>query len=275
MTTTTAPQKTGASLQFIAETFQIHRTYWFGPQEVKSTFGVEIASPQVPTLFSESVLRRAWEMNCCVVLQQDRLADGKPLTLQNLHASRENQDALGGKFLCDTDWYGNEPLFTTLVPRSSLFIKGRSVIPESTGKTFVGESLVAADFAEELFGDELPEPYGKAIEELRSETDRLEKLCRKDWQEGARQCVALSFSRFFRESPGEVLYRVLLAQKINRERLFENLYTRTNVLSPHGRVVRVGNADAGGARLNRWGPDGADDDLGFSFSCSGELEAVA
>ena len=270
MTTTEAPPQTGATLAFIEE--QSSRTDYFGPSELKTTFGVEALPPAVPPLFSNEIIVRALQRSCCIVQQIGTTAEGIPLTLQHLYTSRENKDALDGKFLYKPDWYGQEPLYTTQVPRSRLFIKGRNIIPGSNGKTFIGESLIAADFIEELFGDALPESYGNAIEELRSDADRLEKLSSSDWQEAARQCVALAFSRFFRESPVEVLYRVLLAQKVNRERLFERMYTRTNVLSANGVVVDVGGAVAVGAGLDGWGPYDAGDDLGFSFSCSGELE---
>ena len=274
MTTTEAPRKTGASLQFIDDTFQIHRTYSFGTKALKDKFGDKVEPLSVPALFSENVLRRAWEMDCCVVLQHSHTEAGTPLTLRHLHDTRGNKDFLGGKFLYNTDWYKELPLFTEQTSRNGLFLKGRSLMPDSTGKTFVGESLIGADFAERLFDNEMPEQYGAAIEELRTGAERLEKLCGRDWQEGARQCVALAFSRFFRESPVEVLYRVLLAQKLNRERLFERFYTRTNALSPDFGVVCVGGSDAGGACVDRWDPQCASDDLGFSFSCSGEVEAV-
>lgn len=274
MTTETAPVKTGASLQFIQETFQIHQSYWFGPCEVKGTFGAETEPPEVPALFSEGVLERAWQMDCCVVTQAPRTADGTPFTLKHLHDARDNADFLGGTFLYNTGWYKKLSLYTKQTPRPGLFLKGRSVIAGSTGKTFLGESLIAADFVERLFGDELPEQYGIAIEELRSSAGNLEKLCEGDWKEGAQQCIALSFSRFFRESPVEVLYRVLLAQRVNRERLFENLYTRTNTLSPAGYLVSVGFAFADGAYLSSWRPQLAEVSLGFSFSCSGELKSV-
>lgn len=274
MTTVDTPQKTGASVQFIADTFQIRRTYWFGPNEVKDTFGVEAAEPTVPELFSESVLRRAWRMDCCVVQQVAAAADGKPLTLKCLHDTRNNADFLGGKFLYNIDWYKELSLYTGQTPRPGLFLKGRSVIPDSNGKTFVGESLVAAGFVQRLFGDELPEQYGTAIEELRAGADKLEKLCAKNWKEGAQQCVALAFSRFFREPPVEALYRVLLVQKVNDECLFADIYTRTNTLSLGGSLVVVGSAGADGADLSYWDPRPARDNLGFSFSCSGELESV-
>ena len=273
MKTLVALPKTGASVQFIEQTFR--RTDWFGPAELHTAFGVDTNVPPTPALFSETVLGRAIQMDCCIVLQHDQNLDGKPLTLELLHKGRKNKDFLDGTFLYDIGWYCKEPLFTKHAPRPGLFIKGRSIIPESTGKTFVGESLIAADFVEKLFGDELPEQYGTAIEELRANADRLDKLCGTDWKEAARQCVALEFSRLFRETPVEVLYRILLAQKVNRERLFERIYTRTNDLSAGGCVVDVGGADADGALLYRWLPDRASGLLGFSFSCSGELEPAS
>ncbi len=269
MTTTTAPQKTGATLSFIEN--RSRRTVYFGPAELNATFGVTVPVPVVPALFSETVVERALQLNCSFV-QQSTTGHEKPLTLQYLHGFRENKDALGGTFLCNIVWYQEEPLFVKHTPRPGLFMKGRSVIAESTGKTFVGESLVAANFVEELFGEELPESYGVAIKELRTGAERLEKLCHSDWQEGGRQCVALAFSRLFREPPIEVLYRVLLEQKINRERLFERIYTRTNNLSANGYVVNVGDADAHGAGLYYGRPGHANVHLGFSFSCSGALE---
>ncbi len=278
MKTETAPSKTGASEQFIKKTFSRNIIDWFGTAEVKVTFGVDVPVPPTPGIFSESVLARARKMDCCVVLQHDRSVDGKPLTLRYIHDTRGNKDFLDGRLLCDTGWYGKLPLFTEQVPRPGIFIKGRGLIPDSAGKTFVGESLVAAGFVETLFGNELPEEYSRAIEELRTEAERLEKLCRSnsDWQEGARQAVALSFSRLFRdESLVEVLYRVLLGQKVNGQRLFGNIYARTNILSPGGCIVSVGRADARGAILDVWRPDGAYSSVGFSFSCSGELKLVS
>lgn len=273
MTTETAPRKTGASVQFIANLFQISKIYWFGPSEIKDTFGVKAEPLPVPALFSEKVLDRAWRMGCCIVQQIAAAANGAPLTLNHLYKSLENGDYLNGKFLYSVDWYAAEPFFTTQTPRSGIFIKGRDIVAGSTGKTFVGESLVAADFAEKLFGDELPDEYGTAIEELRSGADALENLGSRNWKEGARQCMELTFSQLFRESPVEVLYRTLLAQRVNRERLFESRYTRTNVRSSDGDVVGVGDTLESGACLGRWRPQLARGHLGFSFSCSGERTA--
>lgn len=273
MTTTVALRKTGASWQFIQE--HSKKTNSFGPYELKGTFNLEVALRSTPAVFSDEVILRALNMDCCIVLQHDQEGSkGKPLTLQYLHETFRNKDMLDGTFLFNTEWYQGEPFFTTDTPRPGLFIKGRDVIQGSTGKTFIGESLIAAKFVEVLFGDELPEQYGVAIEELRTGAGRLERLCQSNWIEGGRQCVGLAFSRFFRESPVEVFYRILLAQKVNRERLFEGLYTRTNRLSSDGGLVAVGYAGAVGAGLSRWSPGYADDDVGFSFSCSGELEPV-
>ncbi|MCR4311294.1 MAG: hypothetical protein NUV54_01865, partial [Candidatus Taylorbacteria bacterium] len=278
MTTQTAPQ-TGATAENAREIFKIRRTNYFGAAEIKDTFGVKTTEPtRMPNLFTNTVLERANRMGLCLVRQVDKTADGTSLTLKYLYESQENKDFLDGKILLpDNDWYRQqreeEDLFAEHTPRPGLFLKGRGVIEGTLGKTFIEESLIGATFVEQFFGQQLPEEYGRAIENLRQQAERLEKLCRNDWQEAARQCRDLQFSSFFRETPVEVIYRILLAQKINKERLFEKVYTRTKSLSRDASLVDVGDAALAGASLGYWDPDFADGYMGFSFSCSGELEA--
>ncbi|PIQ91656.1 MAG: hypothetical protein COV70_02515 [Parcubacteria group bacterium CG11_big_fil_rev_8_21_14_0_20_39_22] len=272
MTTATAPQ-IGATAENVREIFEIRRTNYFGAKEVNATFDVETNEPvRMPNLFTDTVLERANRMGLCLVQQVDKAADRKPLTLKYIYESRKNKDFLGGKILCNSDRYKEESLFTKHTPRPGLFLKGRGVIEGTLGKTFIGESLIGAEFVEELFGKQLPEEFGKAIEDLLNQAEDLEKLCRSDWREAARQCANLRFSRFFRETPVEVVYRILIAQKVNRERLFEDVYARTNTLSQGVGLFGVGYAYSDGARLGDWIPVSADGDLGLSFSCSGEIE---
>jgi len=278
MTTTIAPAL-GATVEDARKIFEIRHTSYFGSKEVKDTLGVKMNEPiRMPNLFTNTVLERANRMGLCLVRQVDKDPDGSPLTLKYLYDTRENEDFLDGKILFpDNNWYRQqgeeEPLFVEHTPRPGLFLKGKGVIDGTLGKTFIGESLIGAEFVEKLFDEQMPEEFGKAIQDLRDQAENLEDLCRSDWQEAARQCADLQFSRFFRETPVEVIYRILLAQKINRERLFETVYTRTNSLSRGGSLVLVGSAGSAGAFLDDWVPVIARGHVGFSFSCSGDLEA--
>ena len=212
---------------------------------------------------------------CQLVYQTSEFADGTPLTMKELHARRENSDALSGKMLFPGLWYEDEPFYIVHTPRPGYYFKTRTNIQDTNYRRCVWGLQTLATFVETLFGDKLSRAGTEAIEELRDKASAIETLCTgENWEEGARQFVALKASQLFLPSPIEVLCHCLLSQKVIRERLFSFECAQTNVLSAiNGDFVDVGRAGAEGAHIYDWRPNVPRDGLGFAFSGSAELYA--
>lgn len=242
--------------------------------DVGHILGGRILEPVEPgASIPDAFHQRMVANGCQLVYQTNAFADGASLTMRELYARRENADNLGGKMLFPGLWYEKEAFYTTHTPRPGYYFKTRANIPDTNYRRCVWGLQTLATFVEALFGDNLSPAGTEAIEELRDKAKALESLCTGDeWEEGARQFVALKASQLFLPSPIEVLCHCLLSQGVNRERLFSFECAQTNVLSTlNGDFVDVGRADAEGAHIYDWRPNVPRDGLGFAFSGSVEL----
>lgn len=259
-----------ATLAFARELFT-RGTDVFGAEEIAQVFRIPINGhlnpPPIP--FSEAELKRARELNQYLVLQADKTADGRQVTMKRIHAELGNR--LGdGKLLKDIDWYKKEAFFTDDVPTLGWRLVSREVIPASASADYVEQTQALADYlANEVYrGEELPEAYQSAVKEFESRKAELEKLRGNDWDKAAEELAGLKLNQLFREKPVEVLYGLVVQHEINHERLLGTMYTWTNKRSLGGGLVFVGSCGSNGVGVDYDGPDFSGLGLGVRFSRS-------
>jgi hypothetical protein len=265
--------RTSASESFARSLFT-RGTDFFGPAEIRDVLMIDLGDsiPEIP--FTEEELTRARQLGQYLVLTCPINAKGKPLTMSGLYDALGNEIG-GGKLLYEIDWYKDEDFFTTepvtLIPTWKLV--SREVIPGSTDVNYLGQTLAIAQYLREQVyeGQELPAPYQQAVDELESKKDGLERLMNDDWKKAAQQLADLQINQLFRENPAEVMYRLALYLKVNREYLLENMWTWTNSRSSDGYLVDVGLFDSSGAGVDSVFPRDSLSHLGVCFSRSSVL----
>ena len=268
MTTSVA----GASMAFAKKLYD-RGTDCFGSDEIKQVFGIELDLANVPPIpFSEEELLRAHALGQSPFLFVDKTKNGKPLTMMAMRDQFKNK--LGdGKLLFNTDWYekkNKEAFFLSETPTFGWKLVSREVIPDSLGKDYLGQTQILADYVRDRVykGVEMPPLYQKAIDELAERKEELAKIVRKDWKQGAEALVDLKINQLFRETPVEVLYRLVVYYKVNKERLLPATYAWTKKNPAIGCIVYVGRCGSRGVYVDDGGPDGSNSNLGVCFSRS-------
>ncbi len=268
MKTITKPQViVGATDEFAKRLFTPKGTDHLNAEVLAKSKVLNLDLKKVPKIpFTNAELERAQELGQFLVYHSDQMKDGQPFTMKALHDESENK--LGeGKLFYDTGWYQKEPLFTEdkIVP--GWYLVGLDVIPDSTNKDYLGQTQVIADYlVEQVYKEEeLPPAYQSAIKEWVNKHDVLEKLVRKDWQEGAKQASELQINQLFRESAVQAAYNNTAYFEVNGKYLLPKVWTWTRTRSSDSGLVLVGGADADGLSVRRDGPRGSDDDPGARF----------
>lgn len=258
-----------ASLDF-AERLFTRGTDCFGPRQIARVFGhnfgPDTAVPPIP--FSEDELNRARELGQYLVLDVNVAPDGTPLSFKKVYELLGDK-SLDGKFLYDTSWYQNEPFFSEQLPAGWRLVS-REVIPGSASENYLGQTAVIVEYLRNQVyqGKDLPKPYQAAVDEFEAQKKGLKALMERDWAKAAEQLAALQINQLFRETPGQVGYRLALYAGINNERLLPNLWTWTKSRSSDGLLVSVGGFDSRGASVDLGDPRDSASDLGVCFSRS-------
>jgi hypothetical protein len=249
---------TGASISFTRSLFA-RGTDLLDSPEIKQVFGLGVASEGVPFTEQDLALAR----------QRDEMLVYYPagITMKNIHKMRDNKTSDGRKLFYDIDWYKEESFFTNDTLRPGWRLVSRAVLDGSCNQNYVEQTAM---LCEHLVSKVFVE---SAVAEFRKVEKELAELLSKDWQEAAKRLVALKVNQMFRETPAEVLWSLSLYEGTNHERLLPSgSWTWTNKLSSRGNVVDVGDFDGFGVRVRRGDPRDRNDDLGFRFSRSGNLE---
>ena len=225
-----------------------------GINEVKSAFGIEVPESEVPPIpFSETELERAKELNQFLVLRADTTQDGQSLTMLKMHEillEDFSKKGAGDVLYSTTGWKEKESFFTDDTPTIQWALSSKELIPNSTSKNYLEQSLEIAEYLEkEVFSSiEMPDEYKVAILELKDKKEELVKLIEtgdKSKYEG--ELSKLKVNQLTRQSPVETLYDILIYFQNNDERLLENKYAWTHTATSDGDRVRVGGFDSDGA----------------------------
>lgn len=262
---------------------------FFGFQEVKKAFGIEIRPEDIPEIpFSKEELEKARELGQFLVLRVDKAPNGKPLSLQKINEILKGKVSDGSKLLYADDgkggiqsdsWYKNEEFSKNEAPRLAWALVSKEIIPDSTSKNYLQQTEELVNYLKnQVFSakggsasggkGEMPEVYQDAIEEFEKGKSEIEKLVSSDWQKVAEKLSGLKLNQLTRQNPAEVLYDIAIYFQNKSERILENKYSWTYSRASDGRLVLVGRFGSGGVGVGSDGPDRSDGNLGVAFSRS-------
>ena len=229
-----------------------------GPAEVKKAFGIEIAESELPPIpFNEQELKKAKELDQFLVLRVNKAPDGQPLTISKMQEilSDDFSKKGAGKVLSDTyGWRETQTFYTDETPDLGWALTSKQVIAVSTGKNYIEQSFMIADYLEDQVfnGVEMPDEYKEAIKELKDKEEELTEIIKTgDSSEHRSEISKLKLNKLTRQSSAEALYDILIYFQNNDERLLEDEYTLTHTTSfIVANYVCVGYFNFDGAHIN-------------------------
>ncbi len=230
---------------------------YFGPKEIEQVLGIKLDPKIIPPIpFTKKELIRAHERGMLLILFVNKTKNGQPLTMRVM--SEQFNNKLGdSKLLGDIDdWYTREIFFTKAVASMRWKLVGRGCIPGPTSKNYLDLTGKICNYAFDFFlsTGQFPVFYREAASKLRERRDDLKLLMESDWKKAAEELISLKMNRFFRETPVEVLYRLIVYYTINHKRLLESEGVWTNVLSSAGRIVLMGDFNSEGVIIDERDP---------------------
>ena len=233
-----------------AEAREILGSDFFGTEEVKQVFGVELTEEIIPEIpYSKEDLEKAKALGEMLVLRVAFDSENNPLTMKRIGvilAEKIRRDGKG-KLFFDTEWYKDEQFFTMDSPKTEWKLVSKTVVPETTGKNYVDQTRSFRDYLA---------TYGFATEEeLKECTDaKLEEIkgvMGSDWKKAAEMLAGLKINMNHRRWPVEALYDMVLALQARDMRLQDGKYEWTPRLTSDGNLVRLGSFVSGGLYVNR------------------------
>jgi hypothetical protein len=249
---------------------------FYGPEDVMATFNINPDTvPHIP--FSKADLERAKELGQELIFYVDRTDDGKPFTAKKMKEILGNKTSKGETFVAE-DWFESDAVAKNEVPRMGWRLSAKDPFKESGSKNYLQQTQAIVDHLQkEVFPEGIPSPYQEAIDEFEAIKDSLAGSTvsddSKEWKQAAETLTNLKINQMCRENYAEVLYRLALHEKKNKERLLDSprgdiYYILTNSRGSDGLFVYVGDFDSGGAGVSRWRPGGSNSGMGVCFSRS-------
>ena len=253
---------------------------FLGSKKIENVFGRKLER-HIP--FSKEELQRAKELDQQLILQNDvmdvknpdtgKMERNVPVTLENLkkYFPKAHDDT---SIWYSQDWYDNEDFFKKEKPRTGWRLTSKDLIPSSTSKSYLEQADILIDHIQnQVFkGAKLPKQYEDAIAEFKHKRAEIEPLAKSskdgEWKRGSQMLADLKITKLTRELPVEVMYRLILNDQENKDKLLPSTYTWTAGRGSVGRLVAVGGLDDRGAGVNGDGPGTRLGTLGASFSRS-------
>lgn len=250
---------------------------FLGPEQVAEALDIEIPWDMVPEIpFTEDELDQAFELGQYLILRVDQDADGTPLTIANLNQRLQERFRKKGhgSILWDTSWYEDEEFFLNDPPRLKWALATRELMPESTSKDYLDQTLTLAEYVRNQVFKDIPltEEFEEALAELDRQKTALIKLRddvnagRASWQDLAKKLVGLKINQLGRQKPSEAVYDSLVMLETNNERLLEERLNWAVGMTSDSRLVYAGEFDADGLDVSAWYPRFGHEDLGVVFS---------
>ncbi len=237
---------------------------FFGSEAIKQTFGIEVKETP-PIQFSSAELERAKALGQELILFIHEAADGEPLGIAKMNElilgkTSDSQKLLyggdgKGGIKADT-WYKDER-FLQEAPRAGWRLVSKEIVPDSQSKNYLEQTEHLIEYAQkEIFiGAPMPEKYNQALTEFQIKKEEINELLNTDWKKAGEILEDLEISRLIRETTPEALYRLILNERVNKERSLTAKHTWTQTRSSGGDFVVVGHFGAGGVNVNSNGPD--------------------
>lgn len=249
---------------------------FLGPKAVEAAFGIPVSEEHVvPIPFSRQELENAKALGQQLIFQAEvmKISDGPmgsefgaitPNNLKKVFPTASD----GNPMWYNQDWYNDEKFFSEKTPPPCWKLTSKDVIPNSTSKNYLEQTEVIVSYLKnEVFkGLELPKEYAEAIEEFENRKELIATVLKEDWKDAAELLEQLKITHLTRETPVEAMYRLVLQDRTNKEKLLSSKYTWTSRRDSDGRLVHVGGFDSLGADVRSGRPDDSDSSLGVSVS---------
>lgn len=252
-----------------------------GPEEIKKAFNIELKNvPAIP--FSKEILEACKGQNIDLILFTDKLADGSPLTGNNLVAFLNNKKNNGQpliygdsiKWLTAKDATGafKEPCFAQETPQLQWKLVSREVLDQSKNMNYLNQTQVLVEQAQALYAKaslSMPAQIRQALDEFDQERASIERIISSQWQQAVDKLEALQANQLLRETLVESIYRLTLIDRAQNQLIQSNTYSWTKARSSDRSLVGFGRSgDADGADALRWRPDFRNPGIGCAFSAA-------
>ena len=269
----------------LKEAKEIMGANFFGPDEIKAALGLRFKEkiPDIP--FSKEIIERLKDTHQLILYggNEFELAGGFMGIFLNVEGKRlyemlENKKKDGTKLLASVDWYKDEKFFTQEGTKLEWKLVSKDLIPDSTSKNYLEQTVVLADYVRGLYDDrsKMPDEVRTALDEwdfLKNNAVKFAELQKNtvsqteaEWKSAADTLESLKLTQLFRESFSEWIYRTALAEHATGERLLPNTYSWTKSRTSGGSFVGAGYFGDGGGIVYGWGPLNSNSLIGCTFS---------
>ena len=234
---------------------------YYGPEEIEDALGFRVSELEIPPIpYSHEALKQAEKLGEKLIFRVSHDEDGNPLTMKRINEL--GQIRIGdesGKFLYYTDSCKDEDFYKNSPLRTEWKLVGGSLIENSTGKNYIGQTRVLRNYLKSINCLSAEEEIECSDERL----DEIDKIMHKDLQEAVKLLINLKINRNHRRSPAEIIYDWFLQFKKTKHRGFlRDNNEWSNVCSSNGGLVEFGRVDVGGGFVTWWLPFHLRDDLG-------------
>lgn len=250
---------------------------FLGPESVEAAFGISISKERVvPIPFSKEELENAKALGQQLIFQAEvmKMGDGPfgmefdTITPKNL--KKVFMTASDGKPMWyNQDWYDNEEFFVEKTPPPCWKLTSKDVVPNSTSKNYLEQTeVLVSHIKNDVFkGVDLPKEYAEAIAEFEEEKAAIaERMKGDNWKDASQWLTDLKITKLTRETPVEAMYRLVLQERTNKEKLLSSKYTWTSGRASSSELVIVGDFVSVGADVHSDQPDYSGSNIGVSFS---------
>ncbi len=251
--------------------------HFYGPDELLKTFpGLTLSAQDLPEPPPEEEIARHAALGHTLRLRVGKAPDGSPLTIKTMHDLLHETFARqsDGEVVYDvaSEWKVASPFYAGEAPRPGWAFTGNEVIAGSTGRNYLDQTSVLADYLRKTLFKKaaLPLAYQDTIREFDAGRGELKHLLANDWKTASGKLVSLKVNTLLRGSVSEMLQDILVtfqnSDPSKRVRLLERMWAWTSTQSADGLIVNIGNFDKGGVYISHDLPDSSSKTLGVIFS---------
>ncbi len=276
----------------LEEAREIMGKYFYGPEEVTSTFGFEISKEEIPYMpYSKEDLAKAKELGESLILRISHDVEGNPMTMQKINemmTPRWPECRPVKEHVQDQDFYTKDSL------QMEWRLVGRYFVPDvnskksgssgryteySSGKNYIEQTRILRDYLKSIDSLSLEE-------ETQCSDDRLMSLAEKmgmDWKTGEiidqikyeANCkkVALELSQLLiiikhNRQPVEILYDYYVEKNEEKNKEWGHFLNQdhawSGALDSEGKFLHVSFAiNPRGLYMTGWSPNKCPADVGF------------
>jgi len=214
---------------------------FLGVEEVKKAFNIEEEIELPPIPFSWKEIKRAKELGQMLILRIDRRSDGVPLTMVNIKKLLNNHTADGTVLLEEEEFSSYESFYSYETPAAGWALVSKTELLDTDDQTYVEQTDSIVDYLEEIYRDEMPEVYQKAISEYILARPIILKLLESPRDtKGAEILESLAITKLTRQSPIEFVYDSVVLRQNYGEVFMLGKYIWTRLIDSSGCFVDLG-----------------------------------